>query len=90
MKVQNSAIQGYARTAINPTTPVQPLPPEPAQLPSSDDAAHVTISPQARELAFQQGSVNRQKIEALREKINSGELKANPQILAMRILDALG
>jgi flagellar biosynthesis anti-sigma factor FlgM len=88
MKVQNNAIQAYARSAINPTTPIQPLPQEPAAQPASDEAAHVTLSAQARELALKQDGADRHKVDALREKLNSGELKVNSQVLATLILDA--
>ena len=89
MKVQSNAIQAYARTAINPAAPAQPVA-EPQVHSASDEAAHVTLSAEARELALQQGSMDRQKVEALRAKVENGSLKVNSQILAMRILDSFG
>jgi len=90
MKVQSNAIQAYARTAINPAAPAQPVAEPQVQSSTSDEAAHVTLSAEARELALQQGSMDRQKVEALRAKVESGSLKVNSQILAMRILDSFG
>lgn len=87
MKVQSNAIQAYARAAISPAAPAQPVA-EPQAQTASDEAAHVTLSAEARELALQQGSMDRQKVEALRAQVESGSLKVNSQILAMRILDS--
>jgi flagellar biosynthesis anti-sigma factor FlgM len=88
MKVQSHAIQAYARTALNPAAPAPPVaePPPPA----ADEAAHVTLSAEARQLAVQRAGVDQEKVDGLREKVSTGELRINPQILAMRILDAFG
>jgi flagellar biosynthesis anti-sigma factor FlgM len=48
------------------------------------------VSDEARALAAKSNSVNQQKVEDLRAKIESGEYKVNPQMLAIHLLDALG
>jgi flagellar biosynthesis anti-sigma factor FlgM len=90
MKVQSHAIQAYARTALNPVAPapVQQPAAEPSQPVNNDEAVQVTLSAEARQLAAQQSGIDHEKVNALREKVDNGELKVNPQILAMRILDS--
>jgi flagellar biosynthesis anti-sigma factor FlgM len=92
MKVQSNAIQAYARTALNPATAptVQPQVADTSAVVNNDEAAQVTISAQARELAAQRGGIDQQKVDSLKAAVNSGELRINPQILALRILDSFG
>ena len=90
MKVQSNAIQAYARTALNPVAPapVQQPAAEPTPPVNNDEAAQVTISAEARALAAQSTSVDEAKVAALKEQVQKGELRINPQILALRILDS--
>ena len=91
MKVHSHAIDAYARTALNSTTPARPVEPPATQTTSSNEAAQVTVSDEARALAAKGGGgVDEQKVAALRKQIADGEYRVNPQMLAMRILDALG
>lgn len=55
----------------------------------SAEAAKVTISAQARELASG-GGVNTQKVEALKAAIADGSFKVNSTLVAERILDGFG
>jgi len=89
MKVHSHAVEAYARTTISPVGGA-PRPTPAAADSGSDEAAHVTVSAEARALAAQSAGVDSQKVEALRSQIDSGEYKVNPQMLAMRLLDALG
>jgi flagellar biosynthesis anti-sigma factor FlgM len=89
MKVQSHAVQAYSRTALNPAVPAQPVA-EVSTPTSSDEAAHVTLSPEARELAIKKSGVDQEKVSALRSKIDSGELAVNTQMLALRMLDMFG
>jgi len=92
MKVHSHAIDAYARTALNSTTPARPVEPPAAQSTSnSNEAAQVTVSDEARALAAKGGGgIDEQKVAALKKQIADGEYRVNPQMLAMRILDALG
>lgn len=54
----------------------------------STEAAKVTISAEARELAG--GAVNTQKVEALKAAIADGSFKTNSNVVAQRILDGFG
>jgi flagellar biosynthesis anti-sigma factor FlgM len=55
---------------------------------TSPEAAKVTISAQARELAG--GAVNTQKVESLKAAIADGSFKVNSTTVAQRILDGFG
>jgi flagellar biosynthesis anti-sigma factor FlgM len=90
MKVQSHAIQAYARTALNPAAPAQPVAEPSPQPHSSDEAAHVTLSAEARELAVHKGGVDHEKVSRLQQKLASGELSVNSQTLALRMLDTFG
>ena len=88
MKVHSPALEAYSRTALTPVGSARP--PAPTAEAGSSEAAHVTVSAEARALAAQHNGIDEQKVEALRNKIAEGELRINPQQLAMRLLDALG
>ena len=92
MKVHSHAIDAYARTALASTTPARPIEPPATQVTSnSNEAAHVTVSAEARALAAGGGAgVDETKVAALKKQIEEGEYRVNPQIIAMRILDSLG
>jgi flagellar biosynthesis anti-sigma factor FlgM len=92
MKVHTHAIDAYARTALASTTPARPVEPPATQVTSSNnEAAQVTVSDEARALAAKSGSgVDAKKVAALKNQIENGEYRVNPQMLAMRILDSIG
>jgi flagellar biosynthesis anti-sigma factor FlgM len=92
MKVHSHAIDAYARTALNSTTPARPVEPPATEVTSSNnEAAQVTVSDEARALAAKGGGgIDEKKVAALKQQVDDGQYKVNPQILAMRILDALG
>ena len=92
MKVHSHAIDAYARTALASTTPARPVEPPATQVTSSNnEAAQVTVSDEARALAAKSGSgVDAKKVAALKNQIENGEYRVNPQMLAMRILDSIG
>ncbi|HKQ70267.1 MAG TPA: flagellar biosynthesis anti-sigma factor FlgM [Polyangiaceae bacterium] len=92
MKVRSPALEAYSRAALGP---VNGPPPSAAPAASSSDvgsseAAHVTVSAEARALATQHQGVNQQKVQALKNQIADGEYQVNPQMLAVRLLEALG
>jgi flagellar biosynthesis anti-sigma factor FlgM len=92
MKVHSHAIDAYARTALASTTPARPVEPPATQVTSNTgEAAHVTVSDEARALAANGGSgVDEKKVAALKKQIDDGQYRVNPQMLAMRILDSIG
>jgi flagellar biosynthesis anti-sigma factor FlgM len=92
MKVHSHAIDAYARTALSSTTPARPVEPPATQVSStSNEAAQVTVSDEARALAAKGGAgMDEQKVAALKKQISDGEYRVNPQMLAMRILDSIG
>jgi flagellar biosynthesis anti-sigma factor FlgM len=92
MKVHNHAIDAYARTALASTTPARPVEPPAAQVTSNNnEAAQVTVSDEARALAAKgTAGIDEKKVAALKQQVDAGEYRVNPQMLAMRILDSLG
>jgi flagellar biosynthesis anti-sigma factor FlgM len=92
MKVHSHAIDAYARTALASTTPARPVEPPATQVASSsNEAAHVTVSAEARALAASGGAgIDETKVAALKKQIADGEYRVNPQMLAMRIIESLG
>jgi flagellar biosynthesis anti-sigma factor FlgM len=92
MKVHSNAIDAYARTALASTTPARPIEPPATQIPNSNnEAAQVTVSPEARALAASGGAgVDETKVAQLKKQIEEGEYRVNSQKLAMRILEVIG
>jgi flagellar biosynthesis anti-sigma factor FlgM len=92
MKVHSHAIDAYARTALASTTPARPVEPPATQVTSNNnEAAQVTVSAEARALAASgSAGIDEAKVAALKKQVEQGEYRVNPQIIAMRILDALG
>jgi len=92
MKVHSHAIDAYARTALASTTPARPVePPATPVTTHSSEAAQVTVSDEARALAANGGAgIDEKKVAALKKQVDGGEYRVNPQMLATRILDALG
>jgi flagellar biosynthesis anti-sigma factor FlgM len=91
MKVHSNAIDAYARTALASTTPAKPVEATSTPgAPTSNEAAQVTVSDEARALAARGASYDDKKVQALKSQIASGEYQINPQMIAKRILDAVG
>ena len=92
MKVHSNAIDAYARTALASTTPARPVEPPATQVTSnSNEAAHVTVSAEARALAAGDGAgFDAAKVAQLKKQIEEGEYRVNSQKLAMRILEVIG
>jgi flagellar biosynthesis anti-sigma factor FlgM len=92
MKVHSNAIDAYARTALNSTSPAKPIEPTGTPgVPSTSEAAQVTVSDEARALAARgASSFDDKKVQALKKQIADGEYQINPQKIAGRILDSIG
>jgi flagellar biosynthesis anti-sigma factor FlgM len=90
----NSALEAYRRVALAPVNPSAHSAPaanvgtaerSPAQ------AAKVSISAEARDLAVQgDAKVNQKKVDALKAKISDGSFQVNSQLVASRLLDTQG
>lgn len=72
-----SGAQQSQGTQVKPTTT------------QATEAAKVTISAQAREIAGS-STVNTQKVEALKTSIADGSFKVDPNVVAQRMLEGLG
>jgi flagellar biosynthesis anti-sigma factor FlgM len=85
----HSALTAYRRqTAVDPVAAPQSAPRgEGTGADSSVEAARVSISPRARALASGEGAIDSQKVEQLRNAIQSGTLKFNSQLVAERMID---
>ncbi|MET0592693.1 MAG: flagellar biosynthesis anti-sigma factor FlgM [Polyangiaceae bacterium] len=92
MKVHSHAIDAYARTALASTTPARPVEPPATEVTNnSNEAAQVTVSPEARALAAGGGAnFDEAKVAQLKKQIEEGEYRVNSQKLAMRILEVIG
>jgi len=89
MKMPSNAIGAYARKGLSSTKAARPVEPPTTQVSSSEAA--VTVSGEAHALAAcAGGGTQERKVAALKQRICDGEYRVNRQILAMRILDALG
>ena len=83
----SNAYQRYAVRPLSSSQEAQGTTERTARAPSAE-AAKVTISAQARELAG--GAVNTQKVEALKAAIADGSFKVNSNVVAQKILDGFG
>ena len=93
MKVHSPALDAYVRTAsVHPVGSAQsPSPVGASTDAAKSEAAHVTISSEARELAAGAAdAIDEKKVAALKERIQDGTYRVNPQILAARLLEKLG
>jgi negative regulator of flagellin synthesis FlgM len=90
----NPALEAYQRVALTPVNPTQPASeatPAHGERPTSGEAAKVTISAQARELAAGgDEQVNAEKVESLKSAIADGSFKVDSNLVAERILDTVG
>ena len=91
---RNPAIDAYQRAAITPVRPTQQARPgETARGKlGSPEAAKVTISAEARQLAStaDANDVNTQKIEAIRAAMNEGTLRIDAHVVADKMVAAAG
>jgi flagellar biosynthesis anti-sigma factor FlgM len=85
----HSALNAYQRqTAIEPVTVREsPATGEAGATNTTVRAARVSISAEARALAGGEASVDRAKVERLRQGIASGNLKFDSQLIAQRLID---
>lgn len=85
----SAALTKYQRqTAIDPVAAPQiPVQRQSDGAAGSVAAAQVSISAQARELASGPGVMNTQKIDALRQAIQSGTLEFNSSAIAEKMID---
>jgi flagellar biosynthesis anti-sigma factor FlgM len=88
--ITGNVSDAYQRFAVKPlNAPQQPVgTSERTTRVASPEAAKVSISSQARDLAS--SGVNTQKVESLKAAIAEGSFKVNSQVVAQRILDGFG
>ena len=90
----NSALEAYRRVALAPvnsaTKAAAPEAP-PADERQPAEAAKVSISTEARELASKgDAQVSSKKVESLKAAISDGSFQVNSHLVAARLLDTLG
>ena len=93
MKVHSHALEAYSRTALSSVSGARPAPKSSeteARPAVEQEAAYVSVSKEARELASQSAGYDEKKVAALKAQVDGGQYHVNPQILAMRLLDTLG
>jgi flagellar biosynthesis anti-sigma factor FlgM len=92
MRGQSHSIDASARTTLASAKRAHRKAPAATPVTSNDnEAAQVTISDKARALAEKRRSgVDAQKVAALKQQIDEGRYRVDPQLLARRILDRLG
>ena len=89
----NPALDAYQRMAITPVTGAKPAEKvEGGGGHSTGEAAKVTISAAARDLALHaaSGGADAEKDQALRAKIQDGSFKIDPKAVATKLVDDLG
>lgn len=88
--ITGNVSDAYQRFAVKPLSSTQQPQStnERTTRPQATEAAKVTISAQARELA--DGGINTQKVEELKAAIADGSFKVNSNVVAQRILDGFG
>jgi flagellar biosynthesis anti-sigma factor FlgM len=90
----NSALEAYRRVALAPVNPAQPSPGQAASVSGERppaEAAKVSISTEARELAAKgEAQVSSKKVESLRASISDGSFKVNSHLVAQRLLNSQG
>ncbi|HEX2730646.1 MAG TPA: flagellar biosynthesis anti-sigma factor FlgM [Polyangiaceae bacterium] len=89
----NPALDAYQRvavTSVNATRPVAKPSEGDAQALPSEHAAKVSISNTARELVGSKSSHGAERVQELKQKIEDGTFQVNPQMIASRMMDALG
>lgn len=90
----NPALDAYHRMGITPVggaRPVQQTHASPST-PEGSQAAQVTISARARDLASESAGqgVDAAKVESLRNQIADGSYRSDPQKIAAKMIEQLG
>lgn len=91
MKIDNRVLNAYQRTgvsAVGAKPPAQAPAPVASQPQGSGEAAKVTISAEARALA-KGADFDPAKVDALKQKVDSGDYKVDSHAVARRLLDRL-
>jgi flagellar biosynthesis anti-sigma factor FlgM len=85
----HSALNAYQRqSAVDPVSVKEsPVPSESTASSTGIRAARVSISAEARALAEGDASVDRAKVDRLRQTLQSGRLKFDSQLIAQRLVD---
>lgn len=91
----NPALDAYNRMAIGPVggaRPVQRPEASPATSQGGSEAAQVTISSRARDLASESAGqgIDTAKVESLRSQIAEGSYRSDPQKIAAKMIEQLG
>jgi flagellar biosynthesis anti-sigma factor FlgM len=92
MKIGSRIVDAYTKTSVvGATSPAREVEHSaPAAAPSHTDAAHVSISEEARALmAGASAPVDHSKIEGLKAKIAEGTFKVDARAVAASIVDKL-
>lgn len=89
----NPALDAYQRVAVTPVNAARPI--DKVDVGSDqagkDQAAKVTISNTARQLAAGAGELpNAERVAELKSKVDQGTFQVNSQMIAGQMLDALG
>jgi flagellar biosynthesis anti-sigma factor FlgM len=89
----NPALDAYQRVAVNPVnaargvSKAQGVGEEPLSNPG-EQAAKVSISSTARELAGAAGGKDTNRVTELKQQIEQGTFQINPEAIARKMLDA--
>jgi flagellar biosynthesis anti-sigma factor FlgM len=91
----NPALDAYHRMAIGPVggaRPVQSTHATPSAPEGGNQAAQVTISSRARDLATESAGqgIDAAKVESLRNQIAEGSYRSDPQKIAAKMIEQLG
>jgi flagellar biosynthesis anti-sigma factor FlgM len=88
----NPALDAYQRFAVKGVSSAQRAEGASgtAPRPQGTEAAKVSISTEARELASGSEQVNAQKVERLKAAIEDGSFRVDATLVAQRMLDGLG
>lgn len=90
----NPALSAYQRMAVKPISATQAAGKTEqvthSSTPRPQDAAKVSISSEARELAGAAGGVRTEKVAALKAAISDGSFKVDSTAIATRLVDEVG
>lgn len=92
MKVHNQAIEAYSQSSVSRVADAKgatPVAKQKESSASSTEAAYLSISQEARELAASSQSTENSKVAELRQKIEAGTFKIDSDLVAQRLLDHL-
>lgn len=88
----NPALDAYQRFAVKSVSSAQRTEgtSSTAIRPQATEAARISISSEARELAAGGGQVNTQKVDRLKAAIADGSFRVDSNLVAQRMLDGVG